>query len=615
MCGIAGSIFSGNQVDHQVLKDLRHRGPDDQTFYQHENVILYHTRLAIQDVHDGTQPMKLGDNLVIVFNGEIYNHLELRKKYNLDCATRSDTETILHLYKKLGKLFLDDLDGMFAFAIYDLQKKTVWLARDRAGKKPLYYYNDNGKWIFSSELNTLAKQVKLEIEERNIYEYLRVGALYRSHTPYKNVAELQGGHWLEININSDKAEERKWWSIQQFYNKPQKISEEDAMVHCKKILDVAVSSRMDASDLEVGCFLSGGIDSGLVATSAAKNTDALKTFTVAFQGAYNEAPLAKLVADKIGSHHTEINIDFSDLQDNIINILGNYGEPFMDSSAIPTWYVSREAKKYVTVILNGDGADELFGGYRRYVPFSHYDFFNTPPIIRSVGKALATILPVSNSKKSKYNYLHRLLNIAHKKPLDTYLAAGFDIFEGYQKAAFVSQNGSFDLIEQDVEKYVEEVNGGLEKLMLLDFEINLFSDLLVKMDIGTMAHALEGRSPFLCKDFLEWVPTLPASLKIKGSTTKYLLRKIAIDQLPPSLINQPKRGFEIPLKNWVDGQLKGIIHDYLFSSNVYCTNFVNKSFLLDVWNKKIKLGDEKRAKILWSLFALEVWHKNAYNKN
>ena len=371
---------------------------------------------------------------------------------------------------------------------------------------------------------------------------------------------------------------------------------------------------MESSDLEVGCFLSGGIDSSLVATTAAKYTSKLKTFTVAFPGRYNEAPLARLVADRIQSKHTEINIDFSDLQTNIEQILGNYGEPFMDSSAIPTWYVSKEARKHVKVILNGDGADELFGGYRRYVPFARYDFFSSGPVAQAIASSVNGILPVSHDKLSLYNYIYRLTALVKKEPLDIYLAAGTDIFEGLSlDDIFINFTpGYFQDVSSGINQLISEMSSGLRKLMLLDFNISLFSALLVKMDIGSMAHSLEGRSPFLCKEFLEWVPSLPDELKVKGKTTKYLLRKLSKNYIPAELINQPKRGFEIPLKEWVDGDLKEIIHAYLFSSNTLSVSLVKKSFMDDLWNRKVKIGDEKRAKILWTLFSQEVWYKKIY---
>lgn len=615
MCGIAGSIFKDNKFDEGVLKSLQHRGPNEQTYFHDHELVLYHTRLSIQDVCDGHQPMQLGDRYVIVFNGEIYNHNELRDKHKLQCQTRSDTETILHLFNLLGIDFLHELDGMFAIALYDRSQQLLWLMRDRAGKKPLYYYNHNEKWFFASELNTINQAMPLEIKHSYFYEYLRLGGFYRSHTPYQHCHELPGGHWMCINLSTKAHQVTQWWNIKDYYLKPEFIGKQDAVYKIKGFLDHAVKSRLETSDLEVGCFLSGGIDSGLVATTAAQFTQKLKTFTVAFPGKYNEAPLAKLVADKIGSNHTEINIDFSDLKDNIETILANYGEPFTDSSAIPTWYVSREAKKHVTVILNGDGADELFGGYRRHVPFAKYDFYNSSKFVKSISKSINNLLPISHEKKSVYNYIYRLTSLVKESNLGVYLAASSDIFEGYIDKAFVDTSENlYQNMCSDLKSFTAGIDSGLSKMLLADFNISLASLFLVKMDIGTMAHALEGRSPFLSKDILEWVPTLPDKLKINGSTTKYLLRSYARQMLPPALINQPKRGFEIPLKKWIEGDLKEMIHSYIFSGSSFSSNFIQPSFKQNLWDRNIRVSEEKRAKMIWTMFALEVWHKKSYLK-
>lgn len=611
MCGIAGSIGGNNVVDEGVLKSLAHRGPDDQSFVQLGEVILYHARLAIQDVQSGMQPMYLDEELAIVFNGEIYNHLSLREKHKLHCTTRSDTETVLLLYKKLGIEFLHELDGMFAFALLDRANNQLWLARDRAGKKPVYYYQDERTIFFASELNTIKAAVSPQINHEYFYEYLRLGSFFNEHTPYKNVRELPAGTYLTIDIQSRQCQQTKWWSIKPFYLKKSIITEAEAISQADQMLHEAVKRRLESSDLEVGCFLSGGIDSGLIASIAAQYNSRLKTFTVAFDGRYNEAPLAKMVADKIQSAHHEINIDFSDLQANIETILNNYGEPFTDSSAIPTWYVSREAKKHVTVILNGDGADELFGGYRRYVPFAKYDFFTATPLVRKIATSLNKMMLVSHDKLSLYNYFYRLTGLVQKNNLDVYLSAGTDIFEGLPKSIFRDYSSEKLLsLNNAVDEMIEGIDGGLRKLMLLDFNISLFSALLVKMDIGSMAHALEGRSPFLCKELLEWAPTLPGELKIKGRNTKYLLRQLAKNYLPSQLIHQPKRGFEIPLKDWVDTSLKEIIHAYLYSANSFNQLFITKDFLDKIWEGRIKIGKEKRAKILWTLFSMEIWYKN-----
>jgi asparagine synthase (glutamine-hydrolysing) len=361
----------------------------------------------------------------------------------------------------------------------------------------------------------------------------------------------------------------------------------------------------------VGSFLSGGIDSGLVSAIAKKYNSTLKTFTVSFEGEYDEAPLAKLVAQKYETKHYEIRINFDNLVNDIEKILCNYGEPFFDSSAIPSYYVSREAKKHLTVILNGDGGDEIFGGYRRYVPFAKYDFFKPGLVIKSAASLAKAVLPVPNNKKSKYNFAYRLADLASKNGLDTYLSATIDSFEGLDKY-LTGNNVILKAVKQDFERINDTPLSGLQKIMNLDFDNILAGNLLVKMDIATMAHSLEGRSPLLSKEILEYVPGIKDGYRIKGQQTKFLLRSLAQKYLPAELINQPKRGFEIPLKKWIDGQLKELIASYILPQSAYCNNFVQKGFVQDLWNRRIRTGDEKRAKMLWTLFALEVWYKKVY---
>ncbi len=611
MCGIAGSVNFRLAYD-KINAVMFHRGPDDQHSYTNDNVDLYHLRLAILDISGGKQPMHLHDRYTIIFNGEIYNHAEIRTKYGLQGSTNSDTETLLMLYEKMGEQFLHELDGMFVFAIYDRVNKKIFIARDRAGKKPLYIFNDNKKIVFASELNCLKGLLPLEMEKANFYHYCRLGVFYRQFTPYKNVTEMKAGTYLNIDCNTLEIKEHKWWSIRDFYLKNNPDNLQQSLEKADGFLHQAVKRRLESSDLEVGCFLSGGIDSGLITAIASEYTSNLKTFTFSTPGEYNEAALAKLVAEKYNTNHTEIKISFDNLQNDIEQILCNYGEPYFDSSAIPAYYVSKEAKKYVTVALNGDGADELFGGYRRYVPFSKFDFFKKNVLVNRASGALKSMLPPSNEKKSKYNFLYRLLSLASKSNLEIYLSAGLDLIEDYENNILASPAEYLAQMRADFNVITSSPMSGLKKIMNLDFDTNLFSDLLVKMDIATMANSLEGRSPFLSKELLEYVSGMNDNHKINGGKSKYLLRQLAKKYLPETLINQPKRGFEINLKGWVNGELKDMIHDYVSSPSALNRDIVNYNFTEKLLNNSNKVSDEKRAKILWMLFCMEVWYKKIY---
>lgn len=611
MCGIAGAV--NYKLDIPLLtKDLWHRGPDEQATFTTDTLQLHHHRLAILDIASGKQPMKFKD-LIIIFNGQIYNHLEIRKKYNLDCTTHSDTETILHAYAKLGPDCLHDFDGMFALAIYDSSSQNLFLARDRAGKKPLYYYTDDTKFVFCSELKALRNQLPLSINDANIQEYVRMGYFYHGATAYQHVFEIPSGSYANVSLTDTVVKVKEWWNIHSFY---QQINTDDFTTALTKVDDMlheAVKNRVESSDLEVGSFLSGGIDSGIVTAIAKEYSSTLKTFTVSFDGVYDEAPLAKLVAEKYKTNHYEIKITYDNLINDVEKIMTNYGEPFFDNSAIPSYYVSKAAKEHLTVILNGDGGDEIFGGYRRYVPFSKYDFFKSGKLARKFASGIHSLMPASHNKKSKYNFLYRLTDIARKNNLDIYLTSTIDIFEGYEK--YLLGNDDFlGPVKRDFDAMNDSGLSGLQKIMNLDFDNILTGILLVKIDIATMANSLEGRSPLLCKKILEYVPGLPDNYKIRGVQTKYLLRKLAEKYLPELLINQPKRGFEPPLKEWVNNQLRPVIGDYLMSSDAYYTSFISKKFIEGLFDDKIKVPAEKRIKMLWLAFTLELWYQKVYKQ-
>ena len=613
MCGIAGIINHQGYSPDILKSSLFHRGPDAQAVFVWENVLFVHTRLSIVDISSGEQPMHCG-RYSIVFNGEIYNHQVLRQEQCSDFkfSSRSDTEVLLAMYSLYGRDMFEYLDGMFAFAILDRQKGCIFLARDRAGKKPLYYTIQKGSFIFASELNALKKLCNPNIDEDAVAAYVQTGFFPSPSTPYEKVYELEAGYWMKIDIKSLNIEKKSYFNIEDYYYKQNKnISLNEAVQKLDSALDISVRDRLLSSDLEVGAFLSGGIDSSLVVAKASKYCDKLKTFTVCFTDGYDESHLAKLTADKYKTEHHEIHISMN-LKDDIEKILFAYGKPFMDSSAIPSFYVSREAKKYVTVILNGDGADELFGGYRRYVPVAN-NWLNT---IRKIGfqkighsniKQLVDLFPVPNEKKAVYNYLYRMMLASSKKPgLEKYLCLTTDIFGGFE--SHLKQSSLLnDFSEQTADVFMSSLTP-LSQMLYLDFRIFLACDLLQKMDIATMANSLEARSPFLSKYIIEFACTLSDKFKVRGITTKFILRELAKSYLPAKLISQPKRGFEVPLKKWVEDDLKSMILDFL-TPGCYSENFVEKKFLRNIIDKDIRISDEKRAKMLWTLFCLEVWRK------
>jgi len=602
MCGIAGLInFNDGYIDN-IKQSLYHRGPDAQSHYKYNNLSLIHTRLSIQDIEHGDQPFVIGD-YVIIFNGEIYNHLELRNRIRTHTfRTRSDTETLLALYIEYGIDALDMCDGMFAFSILDKKINRILLSRDRMGKKPLYIYRKGRQVFFASELNALLHSLPdLSIDKEAISGYLRAGFFFRENTPYNDVEEITPGTVYEMDLEKLDVKISSYFDLGKYYGSILDITEREALDKIDRILHLSVRDRLLSSDLDVGIFLSGGIDSSLITAIASQYVDRLKTFTVQFDDSYyDESSLAKKTANQFSTDHHELNISM-DLKNDSEKILSAYGEPFMDSSAIPSHYISREAKKNVTIVLNGDGADELFGGYRRYVPIAHG--WNRYASYFAWAKS---ILPLPSRKETNYSYLYRLLSMSSKRELDFYLSATTDIFEDvYNFGSNRSIGDMNDFIVSINERHISP----LSRMLLLDSQIILPSDLLKKMDIATMSNSLEARSPFLSKYMVEFCPKLPDNMKINGLTTKYILRQLCGRYSLNKVASQPKRGFEVPLVKWVDGALKNNIFDAL-GDNCYSRSYISTQFISNLLSSKINISTEKRAKILWDMYSLEVWHNN-----
>ncbi|RAX56710.1 asparagine synthase (glutamine-hydrolyzing) [Helicobacter monodelphidis] len=601
MCGIAG-IINHQVCSDSILKTLAHRGPDMQGAITFENTQLLHCRLSIQDLSDSAkQPMERG-HLSIIFNGEIYNHHYLRQKIpHYAFKTQSDTETILALFEHFQTSCFEEFDGAFAFAILDKKEKKLILARDRMGKKPFFFYCYNHIFAFSSELNTLAKMQHLEIDKEQIQLYLRLGFFPQDSSPYQNVYAVPAGHFGIVSLQSpQKPSFKPYFNLLHHYQQPKITHPQEALATLENALDSAVQSRLESSSIEVGSFLSGGIDSSLIVAFASSHTNKLKTFTVAFEGAFDESALSRLVAQKYHTDHQRLEIDMSHLKDDIEKIISAYGRPYMDSSAIPSYYVSQEAKKHLSVVLNGDGADELFGGYRRYIPFA-----NSILGITQFFSPFLSILPNPHKKQSLYTYLYRLLAMSKKRGVALYASATTDIFEDFYQFQQTPKN-------QELEQWIQSIFTDssltpLSRMLYLDSQLLLYCDLLPKMDIATMQHSLEARSPFLGLEILKLAPRLDDKLKINGKTTKFILRQLAQKYLPNELINAPKRGFEIPLNEWVNGELKEIIFERITKSEII-KEFIQPTFLEQCLYKPEMFPAQKRAKILFTLFGLGVWH-------
>ena len=601
MCGIAGIVHGESNELQRMVASLKHRGPDECNIYQDQHVLLGHTRLAIQDLVNGGQPFQI-NQYTIVFNGEIYNHLALRKLVpDFFFKTQSDTETLLCLFIKYQMKLFDFIDGMFAFVIYDRVNQSIWLARDRAGKKPLYYCQDQNRFIFASEINAIKQIKKFSISSDAVDCYLRTGFVWRPFTVFNDILELEPATYLHYDIQNANLKKEVYFNFSNYYEATTSDTFNESMDQLEVHLKQSIHDRIIASDVPVGVFLSGGIDSNLIAALASQIKPGIKTFTVQFDGAYDESHLAALTAARYQTEHVVLPIS-QHLQNDIEKILLGYGEPFMDSSAIPSYYVAQAASQHVKVVLSGDGADELFAGYRRYVPI----IYRLPNHMKWL-QPLLRFLPTPDHKQSYYHYFYRLLSSMNKTGLDFYLSTTTDIFEDILT---IKNNMILNRLANFIHDIMAKAAlSPLKKMLYLDFNIILFCDLLVKMDIASMANALEVRSPFLSKYLLEYSPSLPDSYKIKRFQTKYILRQLAKKYLPEALIHQPKRGFEVPLKRWVEYDLRETIHDYL-QPGCYAENYLERRFINDLLHHRIAISAEKRAKILWSLYCLEVWYRH-----
>jgi len=604
MCGIAGSINSTLNV-RALHHAQMHRGPDAQTSLQIDNLHLVHNRLSIIDAQGGKQPMQRG-SLTVTYNGEIYNHMDLRREHNLDCTTHSDTETLLALFEKYDEDCLQYIDGMFALAIYNAKAKTLFLARDRTGEKPLYVYRHSQQLIFASELNALRSIIETQINEESIGEFLATGVMFGRSTPYQNIDELEPGHKLTINTESLDSRHEPWYSIIDKFEAPPLITSfNECLEWVDESLTNSIKNQLLSSDLEVGAFLSGGIDSGLVCAIAAQQNTKLKTFTVSFNGQFDESPLANRTVKRYGTDHSQLDIDYSNLENDIEVIIGNYGEPIADDSIVPTWYVSRAASEHVTVVLTGDGADELFGGYRRYVPYAKLNLFKPLSQKNYTAKALRKLLPAPRNKISKYNYLYRLCNLLGEDGINRYLAStsminGRDLLKTRHPADMLTH---YDKLANNNKL------DSLDRLMAMDSLTLLSGALLPKVDIGSMAHSLETRTPFLSKVLLDHVPSLPSHFKIKGTETKTLLRHLARRYLDDEVCRAPKRGFETPLQDWVNYKLRQPILDTLSGHNTFVRSYYPAKFFDTVLHKQEELPPLYRARLLWMWYCTEIWHQ------
>ena len=629
MCGIAGryNFLSDAPVSAELLDGmcelLAHRGPDGRGIYQDGALGFGHRRLAVIDLTEAAhQPMKSEDGqLCITYNGEIYNFLELRKALeNLGHQFRShsDTEVVLAAYREYGVECLQYLRGMFAFAVWDRRERILFLARDRVGKKPLFYGIDQDGIKFASEAKAFLADPTFnsEVNVKAISHYLTFQYVPAPWSAFQGVHKLPPAHYLIVK-NGEITTER-YWKLS--YANTFQGSESDAREELLERLTQAVQIRL-ISDVPLGAFLSGGIDSSVtVALMAKLGVSPLKTFSIGFeQQEYNELPYARVIAQQYGTDHQEFVVT-PHATELFSKLVWHYNEPFADSSAIPTFYLAEMTREQVTVTLNGDGGDEDLAGYDRYVANSLAAWYERlPQGVRSMLDRACHVIPDPRKPRAILGKAKRFLAVLNQGPELRYAHWVSHFYPSLKEKVCTPEfwegaNGkdSTDLI---VEAYrMSDAPDFIDATLDVDVKTYLPEDLLVKVDIATMAHGLEARSPFLDHEVMEFCASLPSWMKIRGRNKKHLLKLAIKDLLPEKIIQRPKMGFGVPIDHWFRGELKDFAYDHLLSRRAIQRGYFHRSAIEGLLNDHVT-GHRNWHFQLWNLLMLELWHRTFIDTN
>lgn len=623
MCGITGFIDFNKKIELQHLTDacdtLSHRGPDDRDAVILESsfatIGLGHRRLSILDLSAlGHQPMYSEDkSVVIILNGEIYNFKEIRaglQQKGHTFKSDSDTEVILKAYELNGMDCLQQFIGMFAFAIYDSNKQKVFLVRDRAGVKPMYYTFSDGRLLFGSELKALHRYpgFKKDIDPEAVSLFFRYGYIKAPYSIFKNVHKLMPGNYAEMDLKSQQLHVHQYWDVLDYYNKPTlSISEAEATVHLDKLFTSAFQYRM-VSDVPVGVFLSGGYDSSLVAAVLQKNSsNKIKTFTIGFkEEKYNEAHHAKKVADYLGTQHNEHYCTTKEAQEIIPTLPFYFDEPFGDSSAIPTILVSKFARQQVTVALSADAGDEIFAGYNRYDQLVQLKKIQhqLPGFLH---KPAAGVLNSLAGKNARVKKIASVLSAGNDALLSDTLNRHFT--DASLKKLLKKNNSNIFLID---EKVMPQQNDFINKMLAADYKTYMVDDILTKVDRATMSVGLEGREPLLDHRIVEFAAQLPSSMKYNNGSKKHLLKKITHQYIPAHLMERPKMGFGLPVYEWFRGDLKHYLFQYI------CKEKMSRHGLFDeMYAEKIRdyylAGKKGYETQVWFLLVFQLWWEKWMN--
>ncbi len=625
MCGIAGIVdFNGRYIDEALVRSMCaaicHRGPDEEGFVslprtaetRGARAVLGNRRLSIIDVAHGHQPLSNEDGSVwTVFNGELYNFEELRARLIASghrLATKSDTEVIVHLYEEKGPRFVEDLEGMFALALWDGRQQRLVLARDRFGKKPLLYAESGGRLWFGSEFQALLVDGAIDrsIDAEALDEYLAFMAVPAPLTIYQQIRKLPPAHVLIRDRNGTRVE--RYWSLK--FTPKLRMHEADAISELKRLLTEAIRKRL-ISEVPLGAFLSGGVDSSaVVALMAGLSSAPVKTFSIGFdEEGFNELPHARRVAAQYGCEHHEFEVKPRAV-DVLPTLVRHYGEPYADSSAIPSFYLSKLTRQHVTVALNGDGGDEMFAGYGwHYASRIAERWQRLPAGVRSVlERATRSAMPASSNRRSTLARVARFVAGA-SRPRAARYRAWLSAFTPDLRAELYgapSRCPSSDRLDAIFAEHADL--DAVDVMLAADVEWYLPSDLLVKMDIATMANSLEARSPFLDRHLAEFAARLPSNWKLRGTTSKYLLKKMVADLVPAENLHRRKQGFAVPLGAWLRGELREMLADHVLGARFAQRGLFRQNVVRRLFDDH-QAGRGDYAHHLWVLLMLELWFR------
>lgn len=624
MCGISGIAFaprSKRQVDKAKLVQMRdtlhHRGPDDGGVFVDGNIGLAHRRLSIVDVAHGAQPMFNGDrSCAIVYNGEVYNHADYREELTAkgyEFQNRSDTETILHLYEEYGLDCVDHLRGMFAFAIWDKRKRELFLARDRFGVKPLYYVHDvQGNLFFASEIKALleVRAVKPEVNFNALPDQFANHGTSGDETLFLGVKRLLPGHtltWCDGRIKI-----REFWDLS-FEPKHEARSDAEYVEEWRDLFRQSVELRLMA-DVPLGMFLSGGVDSSAIAaTMSTMVSEPIKTFSVGFcEREANELEYARLVAKKFGTDHHEITITPEQFFDALPNLVWHEDEPIGFIASVPLYFVSKLAQQHVKVVLTGEGSDETLAGYGRYqkaltlLNYGEKYESMTPTFLRDAVRGGVATLPGIVNRKLNRTFLSREADI------ESLFFDNFGVFPRSMQQNLFSRSTREKFASQDPylrqNEWLErsDAEDVLDKLLYADTKTYLH-ELLMKQDQMSMAASIESRVPFLDHKLVEFTARMPRKMKLRGGTTKWILREAMKGILPDEIINRPKMGFPVPVGNWFRGEYKHIVDEYVLGKRTLDRNIFDESYLRSLVARHD--SGENYDERIWSLVNFEIWQR------